>query len=116
MEDRGWRQISARDRESQSCAIFHPLSSILLFVSTRQRVPGEAEVFDDLAADQVFLDDALGVVGGDALVPRAFGVDDGDGAGGADAEAVALGAEAGAVLAGEVEVFHPPLDVVPGLL
>lgn len=44
------------------------------------------------SADQVFLDDALEGFGGAGVVPGAFGVDDGDGAVVADAEAVDLGA------------------------
>src|SRR5437016_3127645 len=63
----------------------------------------------------MLLDDAFGVGGGYVLVPGSLRVDEGDGAGDADAEAVALGAVGGAVGTGEVELFHALLDVVPGL-
>jgi len=39
---------------------------------------GEAQVFDHLAAEQMFLDDPLRVLRRDVLVPRPLGIDHGD--------------------------------------
>jgi hypothetical protein len=77
-------------------------------------VLGEAEVLDDLAVDEVLLDDAFGVGGGDVFVPRAFGVDDGDRAVDADAEAVAFGTKAWSAGSGEVKLLEAVFDVFPG--
>jgi hypothetical protein len=82
----------------------------------RQWVGSEAEFGDNFATNEVFLNDPLGVFGGYLLVPGSFGVDDGDGAAGADAEAVALGSITGAVGAGDVELLHALFDVIPRLL
>src|SRR5688500_7069874 len=81
-----------------------------------QSIGSKQQILDDSSPNEVFLDDPLGVLRRDVLVPRPLGVDHADRPAGADAEAVALGAVAGAVLAGEVQVFETSLDVVPGSL
>src|SRR4030095_16616915 len=78
-----------------------------------QRVPREAEILDDAAADEMFLDDPFRVLRGHVAIPRPLGVDDGGRALRADAQAVALRPIAGAVRTGDVQVLHPPLDVLP---
>lgn len=50
----------------------------------------DAEVGDRLTADKVFLNDELEVFRIAGVIPDGIGVDDGDGAAGADAEAVGL--------------------------
>ncbi len=55
-------------------------------------VPGEDQILDDPAVDQVFLDDALEDRRATRVVPDTLGIDDGDGSLGADSEAVDLAA------------------------
>lgn len=80
-----------------------------------QGVLGEEEVGDGFAVEDVVLEDAFedGGVGG--VVPGVVGVDDGDGAAGADAEAVALGAEDVGGGAVEFKFGEAALEVVPGV-
>src|SRR2546423_9894191 len=51
---------------------------------------GNQELFNDLAADEVALDDLLQRLRRAGVIPRAFGVDHGDGAAGANLQAVGL--------------------------
>src|SRR5581483_5044963 len=81
-----------------------------------QRVPGETEVLDDLATDQVLLNDSLDILRGDILVPRPFRIDDTNGPGSADPQALALGAVAWPVRPGEVQLLEPLLEILPGFL
>src|SRR5688500_3957731 len=81
-----------------------------------KRVAREAQVFDDLARDEVLLDDPLGALRRDVPVPRALRVHDADRPRRADAQAVALRAEDRPVLTGEVQFLQPLLEVHPGLL
>src|SRR5690349_19267241 len=55
-----------------------------------QRVPGEAEIFHHPSADEVFLDDALRVLGCHEAIPRAVGIDEGGRPVRADPQAVRL--------------------------
>ena len=64
----------------------------------------------------MLLDDALGVRRRDFPVPRAFRIHHADGAGGADAQAVALRAVERTIRASQVQLFQPLLQVRPGLL
>ena len=57
-----------------------------------QRIFGESERSDRFSADQMFLNDAFKNFRRAAVIPGAFGIDDGDGTARADAEAVGLGA------------------------
>src|SRR5688572_29054160 len=61
----------------------------------------------------MFLDDGLEHRRVALPVPRALGIDDGDGAALADAEAVRLGAQDAAVLR-EAELLEAPLQELPG--
>src|SRR5215217_4341559 len=81
-----------------------------------QRVAREAQVFNRAAADQMFLDNALGVGDGDVAVPRPLRVHDRDRPGDADAQALALRSIARPVGAGDVQLLHTALEVVPRLL
>src|SRR5690606_26447417 len=76
----------------------------------------KAEVGDRSTADQVFLDDALGVFGRHLSVPAALRVHDRDRTVRADAEAGGLRPVAGTAGAGDVELLHPLLDVFPRLV
>ena len=76
---------------------------------------GEAKVLDDAPPDKVLLNDAFGIFGGDVTVPGAFGIDNGDRPVDADAEALGLGAVAGAVGAGEAQLVEAVFEVVPRL-
>jgi hypothetical protein len=64
------------------------------------------------AADEMFLDDALEDWRIALAIPRAFRVDDGDGAGLADAEAVRLRAEHAVVR--QPKLDETPLQIIPG--
>ena len=73
---------------------------------------GDCKFFDNVSADEVFLNDAF-EDGWIALgVPCAFRVDDGDGALLANAEAVCFGTEDTALLA-ETECAESEFKVVP---
>src|SRR5262249_15444998 len=82
----------------------------------RQRVARETQIVHHVAVDEVLLDDALGVLGRDLLVPRPFGIDERDRPLVADPQAAHPRAVARTVLAGDVQFLHPLLDVVPRLL
>ena len=66
---------------------------------------------DGLATDEMFLDDPLQYGWIALAIPRAFRVDDGNGAGLAHAKAVGLGAQNAVV--GEPQLDQTPLQVVP---
>src|SRR5688500_6379741 len=78
-----------------------------------QRIPRETQVLDDVAADHVFLDDALRVLRRDMPVPRALWIHHADRALVADAQALHLRAVARTVAARDVQLLHPVLDVQP---
>ena len=78
-----------------------------------QRIAREAQVLDDAPTDQVFLDNALGVLGRDIAIPRPFRVNDADGPPRADPEALALGPIEGSVGPGNVQFLHPALQIHP---
>ncbi len=75
---------------------------------------GVMKLFHNLPADEVSLDDPLEHRRRAGVVPSPFGVDDRDGAAGADLQAVGFGAEDAAV-AGEFEFLEAPLQVIPRL-
>jgi hypothetical protein len=62
----------------------------------------------------MLLDDAFEDFGGAGVVPGAFGVNDGDGAADADAEAIGLGAVDEGLGADEVEFLEAFFEVFPG--
>ena len=68
---------------------------------------------DDAARNQVVLDDALEHRRIAFAVPGAFGIDHGDRAAFADAQAVGLGAQ-DAALVREAELLQPALQELPG--
>lgn len=70
-------------------------------------------IVDDPPVDEVLLDDPLEDRRIALPVPRTVGIDDGDRAAFADAEAVRLGPQNSALL-GETERFQPRLEIVPG--
>src|SRR5258708_28963883 len=73
----------------------------------------EAQILDDAATDEVFLDDAFCIVRRHTSIPCPFRIHDADGAAGAHAQALAPGPVAGPVGARDVELLHPPLEVLP---
>ena len=77
------------------------------------RITGEAQILHDPPSDEVFLDDAFRVFGCHGSVPCALGIHHADRAVRADAEALALRAVARTVGAGDVEILHPPFQVLP---
>ena len=83
-------------------------SSVLL---GGERGAGEGQVFYWAAGDEMLLDDSLQGFGGGGVVPDAFGIDQGDGALLADAEAVGLGAIDAVE---EAEFGQAALEIVPG--
>ena len=76
--------------------------------TSRQRIPREAQVLDNSSTDQVFLNDAFRLLRRHASVPCPFGIHDADRSVHADPQALALGAVARPVAAGDVELLHPP--------
>ncbi len=78
----------------------------------------EAQILHhDFPPDQMFLNDPLGIFRGDVLVPGAFGIDHRDRAGGADAEALAFGAEERPILPRDVQLLHSLLsEILPRAL
>ena len=62
------------------------------------------------------LDNPLGILRCDILVPRPVRVDDTNWPGGADPKALALGAVARPVRPREVQLLEPLLEIIPGLL
>ena len=78
-----------------------------------ERIPGETEIRHDFAADEVLLNDSLGVLRRHVAVPRALRIHHADGASRADSEALALRAEAWAVRTGDVQLLHPLLQIAP---
>ena len=81
-----------------------------------QRVAREAQLFHDTTADEMFLDDPLGILRRDVLIPRPLRIHHRDRTGGADAQAVAVRAVARAGFTDQVQFLHSPFDVLPGLL
>ena len=80
-----------------------------------KRVLGEAVFLDDLAVDEVFLDDALEDFRRAGVVPGALGIDDRDGAACANAEAVGLGAVHFWLETNEAEFLEPCFQERPRL-
>ncbi len=78
-----------------------------------ERPRGDGEVMHGASVDEMFLDDALEVVRGTWGVPCALGIDDGDGAGVADLEAIGLGAGDGGAVADEAEFLEAALEELP---
>ena len=82
-----------------------------------ERVLGETEIANDPPADEVLLQDALGVLGRDVpAVPGAFRIHDADRPRGADAQALAFRPVERTVGAGQVQLLQALLQVVPGLV
>jgi hypothetical protein len=81
-----------------------------------QRISGEAEILDDAPADQVLLDDTLGVFRCDISIPRPLRIHDADRPARADAQALTLRPIKRAIRPGDVQCLHPPLQVEPGSL
>src|SRR3954468_275298 len=77
------------------------------------RVPRKTQIVDDLATDEVLLDDALRILRRHGSIPRAFGIHDGDRPAGADAQALAPGPIARTIRARDIQFFHPALHVLP---
>src|SRR5262249_18321805 len=73
----------------------------------------EAQIFDDSTADQMFLDDPLGVFRRDVLIPRSLGIHDRNRPRGADAHALAARAIAGPIGPSDVELLHPLFQIFP---
>jgi len=80
--------------------------------AARQRCIGQQEILDRAAADKMLDQDALEVLGRAVPVPRAVGVDERNRPGGADAQAVDLGAQDAARVL-ETELLDATLEVVP---
>ena len=73
-----------------------------------EAISGESVFGDNLAFDEVLLDDLFEDFGSAGVIPDGFGIDDGDGASGADAEAIDFAAIDERFRAGQVEFFEPP--------
>jgi hypothetical protein len=78
-------------------------------------IVGEGILGNDASVEEVFLDDLFEDCGGAGVVPDGFGINDGDGAEGADAEAVGLGTIDQGVGTGEFEFLEALFEVFPGL-
>src|SRR5262245_45667813 len=78
-----------------------------------QRMIRDQILGNDASADQMLLNDALEHRRIALAVPRAFGVDDSDRSAFADAKAVRFRSQ-NSTLLGEVELFQPALQKLPG--
>ena len=96
-------------RSRSASGIFHTLLNW-------QSISREAQIFDDPPADQVFLNDALGVFRCDVSVPCPFRIHNTDRTSRADAEALALRPIKRTFRAGDVQLLHSTLQVEPGSL
>src|SRR5512132_11620 len=81
--------------------------------SLGKSVPRETKILNHAAADQVLLNDPLGILRRHVAVPRALRIHHRDRPGGADAQALAPGAIAWSVGAGEIQLLQPRLEVFP---
>src|SRR5438093_6260176 len=88
----------------------------LTSLSDRQRITREAQVLDDAAADEMFLDNALRILRRHTAVPRAFRIHDADRPIRTDAQALAFRPVERTAGAGEVQLLQPLLQVRPGFL
>jgi hypothetical protein len=78
------------------------------------RIGGESELGDNLAVEQVILDDALQDLWGARAVPDSFGIDESDRAVEADPQTIGFGAIDQGHGAGEAQFFEPSFQVLPG--
>src|SRR5262245_42187369 len=85
-----------------------------MLITARQRIARKAELVHDPSTDEVFLNDALGVLRRYIPVPRPFGIHHADWPAGADPQTVALRPVVRAVRAGDVELLQALLQVGPG--
>src|SRR5882672_6896690 len=114
-DDREYREyLSEEQRSRRGCIarrmqpdFHHGLSGL-----PGERMLDDETVGHDATADQMFLDDPLEDRRIARGIPRALGIDDGDWAAFADAEAVRFRAEDAALLR-ETELFQPALEKVP---
>lgn len=84
------------------------------FSLTVQRIPGEREFLDDTPANEMFLDNPLQNFGRTGVIPRAFRINDRDGAAQADPQAVGLCSEDKRLRAySELELLEPFLQKIP---
>jgi hypothetical protein len=74
----------------------------------------KSEFFDDFPLNQVFLDDHFQHFRSAGVIPGAFGIDHGDGALGADPEAIGLRPIDKRFRAHEVELFQALFQEIPG--
>ena len=74
----------------------------------------DEKVLDDLAADEVLLDDAFERGGIACVVPGTLGVDDSDGTALANAKAIGLGAQ-DAALFRQPQLLQTTLQIIPRL-
>jgi hypothetical protein len=80
-----------------------------------KRISREDVFFDDLAFDEVFLDDALQNFGCAGVIPDAFGINDSDGTVHANAETIRFCAKNDRVVAlAHAEFFEAIFEVFPG--
>ena len=81
---------------------------------TEQFLGLDAEVSDGLAAEEVVLNDALEAFRSAGVIPDGIGIDDSDGAAGANAEAVGLCAMDESLRAAELELGEAFFKKLPG--
>jgi hypothetical protein len=108
--------LRAHHPHEYMAALISSVSSLQLIripTGHEQWVLRKTQVADHAAADDVLLQDALGVLRRDVLVPGAFGIDDGDGPTGADAQALDPGAIGRTVRPRKAQFLRALLDVRP---
>src|SRR5688572_17913002 len=77
------------------------------------RIPGEGELGHDLAPNEMLLNDPLQDFRGARMIPDAFGIHDGDGSAGADAQAICLRAIDQRFRFNQSQFLQSPLQVIP---
>jgi hypothetical protein len=78
-----------------------------------ERISRKCEFLNYATVNEVFLDDFFQNIGSAGVIPDAFGINDGDGAAQADAEAVGFGAIDQRFGTGELEFLQACFEVIP---
>ena len=86
----------------------------MVFIHLVQAVSGEAKVVDDLAADQMFLDDAFEDGRSARVVPGSLRIDESDGTVHANPETVGFGSIDQRFGPHQVQHFQPRFQELPG--
>ena len=88
---------------------------LLIASAARQRMLGECPLGDWRPAREVFVDKTWHLLRGHTVIPDAFGINDGDGALNANAQAIHLAPIDHRFRLDQVQFLEAPLQIIPGL-